>query len=131
MARSELPFLPSRALVALVGTLLLGVLTGATIPTSMKAPFGPDWRRDYGVRFDPSLPAASFTASRERLGTRMALEASASGPFAVAADKPETDVFRPDMRQVATDTRNIPSEASSTALPDTSAPAVITDDTLI
>lgn len=131
MARSELPFLPSRALVALVGTLLLGVLTGATIPTSMKAPFGPDWRRDYGVRFDPSLPVASFTASRERLAPGLAIEANASGTLATAADKPETDALRPDMRQVAKDARNIPSEASSTALPDTPAPAIITDDTLI
>ncbi|MBH0114288.1 hypothetical protein I5E68_15185 [Novosphingobium sp. YJ-S2-02] len=129
MARSELPFLPSRALVALVGTLLLGVLTGATIPTSMKAPFGPDWRRDYGVRFDPSLPAASFTASRERLGTELVIEASASGTLATAADKAETDALRPDMRQVATDARDATSKASPTALPET--PAIITDDILI
>ncbi|MCJ2183754.1 hypothetical protein MTR62_13790 [Novosphingobium sp. 1949] len=40
--------------LALAASFMLGGLTGATIPTRMKAPIGPDWRDRYGFTFDPA-----------------------------------------------------------------------------
>lgn len=79
MTGPTLSLLPKSAAVALAGTLLLGGLTGATIPTGMKAPFGPDWRRDYGVRFDPSRGSVSFVASQEAVARDIARPATAHG----------------------------------------------------
>ncbi|CDO35745.1 hypothetical protein [Novosphingobium sp. KN65.2] len=44
----------TQILGALFGAVTLGTLAGASIPTTMKPAFGPDWRERYGVRFNPS-----------------------------------------------------------------------------
>lgn len=41
---------------ALLGAVTLGSVAGATIPTAIRMPFGPDWRETYGIRADPDGP---------------------------------------------------------------------------
>lgn len=43
--------------LAVAAAFLLGGLTGAVMPTKMKAPIGPDWRGRYNVTFDRSAPS--------------------------------------------------------------------------